>query len=152
MAKQRLSILIVEDDIAVAELLRTLLNCVPGWNATVVHDATSARTTFHTTEFDALVLDVNLPDTTGTDLLAELTHEPAWRNQPVILTSANGFQPAIDEALRRTPNTRFIPKPFDVDDIVSALESLPAAPNARMTPVNAAESPARDRSSRSRAA
>ena len=38
-----LTILVVEDDHAVAELMRSVLNRVPGWGATVVHDAAAAR-------------------------------------------------------------------------------------------------------------
>jgi CheY-like chemotaxis protein len=41
-----LTILVVDDDQAVAELLRELLNDVPGWGATVVHDAAAARAVF----------------------------------------------------------------------------------------------------------
>ncbi len=37
-----LTILVVEDDRAAAELMRDLLNDVPGWGATVVHDAAAA--------------------------------------------------------------------------------------------------------------
>jgi CheY-like chemotaxis protein len=119
-----ISILVVEDDGAVAELLRALLNRVPGWGATVVHDAPAAREVCRFVEIDALVLDVNLPGMSGLELLDSLRQEPGWRCPPMILTSANGEQPAIDAAVARQPNARFIPKPFDVDEIVQTLQEL----------------------------
>jgi len=45
---QTLSILVVEDDEAVAELVRAVLNDVVGWGTTVVHNAAAAREVFAT--------------------------------------------------------------------------------------------------------
>jgi DNA-binding response OmpR family regulator len=55
------SILVVEDDPGVADLLRELLNDVDGWGATVVPDAAAARSTVQQVQIDVLVLDVELP-------------------------------------------------------------------------------------------
>jgi hypothetical protein len=49
-----LSILVVEDDEAAAELIRTILNNVVGWGATVVHDAAAARAVFHHVQIEVL--------------------------------------------------------------------------------------------------
>lgn len=118
---QTVSILVVEDDLAVAELLRTLLNRISGWGATVVHDAAAAREVFAHIRVEALVLDVNLPGISGLELLELLERHPSWTNPPVVLTSANSEDPAIARALERHPNVQFIPKPFDVDELVNAI-------------------------------
>jgi DNA-binding response OmpR family regulator len=118
------SILVVEDDPAVAELLRALLNRVTGWGATVVHDAAAAREVFAHVRVEAMVLDVNLPGISGLELLDLLEDHPNWHDPAVILTSANTNQPEIAAALVRHPNARFIPKPFDVDEVVDAIEQL----------------------------
>ncbi len=125
-----LSILVVEDDDAVAELVRTLLNQVPGWGATVVHDAAAAREVFRHVRIEVLVVDVNLPGISGLELLDLLRRDPAWDEPPVILMSANPDQPAIQAALRRGV-VRFIPKPFDVDRLV---EEIGAAVTTRPVP------------------
>jgi len=49
------TILVVDDDQAVAELLRELLHDVPGWGATLVHDAAAARAVFHHVRVEVLV-------------------------------------------------------------------------------------------------
>ena len=72
-----LSILVVEDDAATAELVRTILYLVPGWGATVVHDAAAAREVFTHVRIEVLVLDVNLPGISGPELLALLRRDPA---------------------------------------------------------------------------
>jgi PleD family two-component response regulator len=55
---ETLSILVVEDEVAVAELIRTILNQEPGWGATVVHDAAAAREVFRHVRIEVLVVDV----------------------------------------------------------------------------------------------
>src|SRR5215208_6918638 len=95
-----LSILVVEDDEAVAELVRTLLNQVPGWGATVVHHAAAAREVFRHVRIEVLVVDVNLPGISGLELLDVLRQDPTWDEPPVILMSADPNQPALRAALR----------------------------------------------------
>lgn len=116
-----MSILVVEDDSAVAELLRTLLNRVSGWGATVVHDAAAAREVFHYVDVDAMVLDINLPGISGLEMLDLMAADPVACNLPVVLTSANADQQAVVDALERHPNAHFVPKPFDVDELVEAI-------------------------------
>lgn len=117
-----LSILVVEDDEATAELVRAILNDVPGWGATVVHDAAAAREVFKHVRIEVLVLDVNLSGITGLELLELLRRDPHWSEPPVILMSALVDQPELRDALRHDGGLRFIRKPFDVDEMVAAVQ------------------------------
>lgn len=134
VAGQTISVLVVEDDQAVAELLRALINQMPGWGATVVHDAAAALEVFKHVHVEALVLDVNLPGLSGLDLLDLLARSETWQHPPVILTSALPDQPAINHAVARWPNVRFVPKPFDVDDVLRALGDAIAPAQHRESP------------------
>src|SRR4051812_24882415 len=123
---QTLSILVVEDDVAVAELIRTVLNDVPGWGATVVHDASAAREVFRHVLIDVLVVDVNLPGISGLELLALLRCDAHWDEPPVLLLSARPTQDGIATALREGLVTRFLVKPFDVDQLVAEVHEAVA--------------------------
>lgn len=115
------TILVVDDDEAVAELLRELLNDVPGWGATVVHDAAAARAVFHHVRVEVLVLDVNLPGITGLELLELLRGDDAWHDPPIIFISAVPDQPAVRDAAI-SDGIRMIGKPFDVDELINAVK------------------------------
>ena len=117
-----LSILVVEDDEGTAELVRTILNLVPGWGATVVHDAAGAKEVFKHVRVEVLVLDVGLPGIMGPELLELLRRDPHWNEPPVILMSAQLDEPALRDVLWHDGGIRFIRKPFDVDDLVRAVE------------------------------
>jgi DNA-binding response OmpR family regulator len=115
-----LTILVVDDDQAVAELLRELLNDVPGWGATVVHDAAAARAVFHHVRVEVLVLDINLPGMSGLELLELLRRDEAWEDPPIIFISAVPDQLAVHEG-QVAGGIRLIQKPFDVDELVTAV-------------------------------
>jgi CheY-like chemotaxis protein len=134
---ETLSILVVEDEPAVADLIRTILNQVPGWGATVVHDAAAAREVFRHVRVEVLVMDVNLPGISGLELLALLRDDPHWDEPPVLLMSANAGQPGISGAIREGKVTRFLAKPFDVDALV---EEVHAAIDAHQSGSGAAGS------------
>ena len=123
---QTLTILVVEDDVATAELVRTLLNRVPGWGATVVHDAAAAADVFRHIRVEVLVLDVNLPGISGIELLELLRRDPHWHEPPVILMSADPNQLVVQTALVRGEAIRFLAKPFDVDELVAAVHQAAA--------------------------
>src|SRR4051794_14034943 len=107
------TILVVDDDQAIAELLRELLNDVPGWGATVVHDASAARAVFHHIRVEVLVLDINLPGISGLELLELLRRDAAWRDPPIVFITAVPDQPDV-QAVAAAENLRVLRKPFDV--------------------------------------
>ena len=115
-----LTILVVDDDKAVAELLRELLNDVSGWGATVVH-AAAARAVFHHVRIEVLVLDVNLPGISGLELLELLRSDEAWKDPPIIFISAHPDQPDLERRVL-AEGIRLIRKPFDVDELVTAVK------------------------------
>jgi len=122
-----LTILVVEDNPALAELLRTLLNDVSGWGATVVHNAAAALAVFSHIHVDVLILDINLPGPSGLDLLQVLQQNRHWQVPPVILVAANPTQPGIREAMEKGGPVRFIAKPFDLDELVQAVQVAAAS-------------------------
>ena len=121
-----LSILVVEDNTGVADLLRDVLNDVHGWGATVAPDASAALATFRQVQIDALTLDINLPGISGLELLELLRQEPGWYDQPVIVVSANLREPGVRDAIRKAQVTKAVQKPFDVDHLVRAIQEATA--------------------------
>jgi DNA-binding response OmpR family regulator len=123
---ETLSILVVEDDVAVAELIRTVLNDISGWGATTVHDASAAREVFRHVRIEVLVVDVNLPGISGFELLELLRRDPQWDEPRVLLMSAHPEQAGIAGAVRDGLVTKFLRKPFDVEDLVAEVHKAVA--------------------------
>src|SRR5215212_2786085 len=119
-----LSILAVEDDPGVADLLHSLLNSVDGWGATVAHDAAAARSTFQQVQTDVLVLDLELPGISGLELLELLHQEKGWHDQPVIMVSANARKPEVIAAVRAGRVIKAVMKPFDIDHLIGVITEV----------------------------
>lgn len=115
------TVLVVEDDPTVAELVRAVINDVPGWGAIVAYDGRTALSLLDHVRVDVLVLDVMLPGMSGIELLAQLRKRSGWHDPPVIMMSANVPAQAIDQALGRDVYLQFLPKPFDIDDLLGAV-------------------------------
>ena len=120
-AEARTTVLVVEDDQTVAELVRSVINDVPGWAALVAHNAAGAMRLLDHIRPDVLVVDVMLPGMSGIELLAELRHRPGWHDPPVIVMSANVPAQAVERTLGSDPNVQFLPKPFDIDDLLGTV-------------------------------
>ena len=107
-------ILVVEDDDetreAVAGALRDL-----GYDATVCHDARSART--HS-DVDIVVTDIRMPGESGLELCAEIAGNRP--DLPVILMTAFGDTRAVSLGLRAGASD-FLAKPFSLSDLGAAV-------------------------------
>src|SRR6266481_5285634 len=79
-----LRILLVDDDPALRTLLRTTYE-VADVAVVDAKDAVEARREIRTARPDVIVLDVNMPGTTGLELCAELKAAPATRDIPIVL-------------------------------------------------------------------
>ena len=115
------TVLVVEDDPTLAELVRAVVNDVPTWGAVVAYDAPSAMNLLEHVRADVLVVDVMLPGMSGIDLLAAVRRRPGWHDPPVLVMSANVPAQVVERALGADPYIQFLAKPFDIDELVDSI-------------------------------
>jgi CheY-like chemotaxis protein len=72
-----------------------------------------------------ILLDLNLPDVDGLDLLARIKSDPALMSIPVVVLSTSDAPEDIAEAYRRHANC-YVTKPIELDDYVRVLKSVGA--------------------------
>jgi response regulator RpfG family c-di-GMP phosphodiesterase len=115
-----LRILLVDDDPALRTLLRTTFEVA---DVTVVEaeDAVAARRKIRRSRPDVIVLDVNMPGTTGLELCAELKSAPATRDLPIVLLTGSE---SGAEAARKAGANAFVRKPFSPLELLSVAERL----------------------------
>ena len=123
-------ILIVEDDIALGDGVRLALQH-PELEAVLCRTLAEARPALECQPFDLAILDVNLPDGSGLELLRQLRQSSSL---PVILLTANDMETDIVTGLESGADD-YITKPF-------SLAVLRARVNAQL---RRGEPPAADR-------
>lgn len=113
-------ILIVEDDAVLRDGLKVGLG-LAGFNADAVEGCEDADAVLHSHEFDAVVLDLMLPDGSGLDILRAL--RARGDATPVLLLTARdrvaeriaGLDAGADD---------YLGKPFDLDEVAARLRAL----------------------------
>jgi response regulator RpfG family c-di-GMP phosphodiesterase len=116
-----LRILLVDDDAALRTLLRTTFE-VADVDVVEAEGADAARKRIRSARPDVIVLDVNMPGTTGLELCAELKANPATKDIPVILLT--GSTGGTTVAAKRAGADAFVRKPFSPLELLSVAERL----------------------------
>lgn len=117
-------LLYVEDNAVNAMLLRSALALRPGVQLDVVEDAAQALALLDkdgTRPPDMLLLDMNLPDATGTELLQRVRERAHCRLIPAIAVSADAA-PASVRAAREAGFGGYWTKPLDLARMLAELD------------------------------
>ena len=113
-------ILVVEDDAMLRDGLKVGLG-LHGFTVDAVASCGDARAALATAEFDAIVLDLMLPDGSGLDILRELRRRQDAT--PVLLLTAKdtvadrigGLDTGADD---------YLGKPFDLDEVAARMRAI----------------------------
>ncbi|MBO1078754.1 response regulator [Roseomonas haemaphysalidis] len=112
--------LVVEDDADVALLLGRILG-QHGWDSEVARDASEAFESLDRSHFDALTLDLMLPDEDGLSLFRRLRQRPDGRALPVIVISAIADQGRVQLNGDAVGVVDWLDKPIDQSRLRDAL-------------------------------
>jgi cyclic di-GMP phosphodiesterase len=116
-----LRILLVDDDPALRTLLRTTFE-VADVDVVEADGADAARRRIRAARPDVIVLDVNMPGTTGLELCEELKADPGTSDIPVILLT--GSSGGTTTAAKRVGADAFLRKPFSPLELLAVAERL----------------------------
>jgi len=113
-------LLVVEDDAVLRSGLTVGLG-LHGFTAEAVETCADARAALATTTFDAVVLDIMLPDGSGFDVLRELRGRDD--TIPVLLLTARD---SVSDRIRGLDSGAddYLGKPFDLDELAARLRAL----------------------------
>lgn len=116
-----INILLLEDDILFSESLIDYLEEFGDYNLTHVKTSKEFLDFVYENRYDLYLLDINLPDINGLDLLSEV-RESEDNTPAIYLTSykdketlTKGFNNGADD---------FLTKPFDMDELILRINSL----------------------------
>jgi DNA-binding response OmpR family regulator len=113
------TILVCDDDPSLRELVRAVLG--PRYRFIEAADGAEALSIANEERPDLIVLDVMLPGLSGIEVLEELRSNDALKEIPVVVITAWSHA-EIDVQVAGAD--RFVSKPFDPDELSSAVEEL----------------------------
>ena len=115
------SILVVEDDLAIAEVLEEALREF-GYEVSTAGSGAGALAEMQRSRPDLVLLDLSLPDVDGLDLVRQLRAEQRWNAVPVIALTARdrlsdrviGLREGLDD---------YLTKPFSVTELAARVDA-----------------------------
>jgi DNA-binding response OmpR family regulator len=123
------TILIVEDDDAIGDVLKDILTMEPGFRAFVAKNAQDAFTIMRTITPQLVLLDYQLPDMNGVELFDRMRRIGEFARIPIIIISAN--LPYAELTKRHLIG---LEKPFDIDEVIQAVRWMLDLPSESFTP------------------
>jgi len=113
-------VLIVEDEAAISEALTFLLE-KEGFVVSAEHTGKAGLAAARATDFDALIIDLLLPDVSGAEVCARLREDGS--EVSILLLTARSHEDAAAQASEARA-TAFMTKPFEIQDLLARLRTL----------------------------
>jgi putative two-component system response regulator len=118
---ERKTILAIDDDITILTSIRSILS--GKYEVSLAKSADMAWTILNNNRIDLILLDVEMPDTTGLEFMAILKKLTAYYYIPVIFVTSH----ATPEVIRRAKEAgadAFVVKPFAARTLLIKIESV----------------------------
>jgi len=112
--------------------MRSLLDLRPQIELIIRETAAQGLEVLRQSPCDLLLLDMNLPDAHGLDVLKELRSHARTAHLPVLVVSADALEAQIQRALESGANG-YITKPFSMQSVLDRLDEMLAANTPRVS-------------------
>jgi DNA-binding response OmpR family regulator len=115
-------VLVMDDDTSILEVLKEALSYENFQVKTTTESLTILKTVGDYNP-DVILLDYLISDVNGGEICHQIKSNPATEHIPVIIMS--GF-PRVFESLGNYGCNSFIPKPFNLDELIDTIDRLSA--------------------------
>jgi two-component system chemotaxis response regulator CheY len=117
---------IVDDDDEMSHAVRLMLELLDCTVETHRDARSAARRLLAGERPELMVLDINMPEVSGIDLLEFLRLQPDLKRIPVVMLSSETTDVQVDEAMKLGADA-FVFKPVTIEDLEGAIERAMAA-------------------------
>ena len=114
-------VLIVEDNVSLAMLHASQLGA-KGITSRSVHSGSEALELLHQQVYRVVLLDLNLPDMDGFEVLRQMKADPSLCDIPVIVVSGMDDKASFEQCLE-IGAVDYVTKPFDLAQLKSCVDS-----------------------------
>lgn len=116
-------ILIVDDELSILELVKAALETIDNDHVDIASSAADALELIYDTDmpFDCVVLDVQMPDMDGLELLRRIRDLPEYSETPVVMLTAMSEGEYVENAYCSGASD-YVRKPFDFHELHSRIK------------------------------
>jgi two-component system chemotaxis response regulator CheY len=122
------AILVVDDSRVMRDMVVACLRALPGSEFTHASSGLEAIERLSMSTYDLMVLDLNMPDIGGVEVLEFVRGQDALRALPIVIVTTRGDEDSRSQVMAAGASS-FLAKPFTPDAIVAEVARLlPEAP------------------------
>lgn len=111
---------IIDDDDEMARAVGLMLKLLDYESKHYNHPRAAAQALLAGKRPDLIVLDINMPEVTGLDMLEFLRRRKEWKNLPVIMLSSEAADVMVDKALKLGADG-YVMKPVTIEELEKAM-------------------------------
>jgi len=111
---------VVDDDEEMGRAVSLMLQLLECETKTFLGARPAAQMLLTGKKPDLLILDINMPEVSGIDLLEFLRRRPEWKNMPIIMLSSEAGDTIIDQALAMGADA-YTKKPVTIEELEKAM-------------------------------
>ena len=113
---------IVDDDQEMAHAMGMMLELLDYQTTSFLNARTAAQNLLTGERPDLILLDINMPEVTGLDLLEFLRRRPEWKDLPIVMLSSEAADVTVDEAMELGADG-YVMKPVTIEELEQAIET-----------------------------
>jgi len=117
---------IVDDDEDMSHAVKLMLGMLDYRVESFREARSAARSLASGTAPDLLILDINMPEVSGIDMLEYIRRPGGWPSLPVIMLSSETTDVQVDEAMAKGADA-FVFKPVTIEELEGAIRKAVAA-------------------------
>ncbi|CAG1015587.1 Chemotaxis protein CheY [Anaerolineales bacterium] len=107
---------IIDDDEEMARAVSLMLKLLECETRHFIHPRPAAQALLAGGHPDLLVLDINMPEVSGLDMLEFVRRRKEWKNMPVIMLSSEAADVMVDKAMEMGADG-YVMKPVTIDEL-----------------------------------
>ena len=113
---------IVDDDQEMATAMSMMLELLDCKVTRFLNARSAAQTLLTSQHPDMMVLDINMPEVSGLDLLEFLRRRSEWKDMPVVMLSSEAADVTVDRAMELGADG-YVMKPVTIDELEKAIDT-----------------------------
>ena len=123
MEKQK-TVLAIDDNLMLLDMMQKMLS--QNYKVVTVTSASHALYYLNSSEADIILLDIEMPNISGFDFLADIRRIPSYMNVPIIIVSGNSGQEFLTQA-RNSSAFDVLSKPVKREVLINTIEKALSA-------------------------
>jgi DNA-binding response OmpR family regulator len=112
---------IVDDDTEMAQAVKLMLKLLDFQIRSFLQARDAAKILQYGDKPDLMILDINMPEISGFDMLEYVRRNPDWQDIPIVMLSTESSEVLIEQAIEMGADA-YVSKPVTIDELEAAIE------------------------------